>query len=57
MHLSLKHRGNCIVLKISPFKMADAQSCTCVSGIFDESCIAGVTMFIDSRELPSDKKI
>ena len=40
-----------------PFNIAEAHSCTCVSGIFDESCIAGVTMFIDSLELPRDKNM
>ena len=40
-----------------PFKIAEAHSWTWVSGIFDESCIAGVTIFIDSRELPKDKKM
>jgi len=37
------------------FKIAEAHSCTWVSGIFEESCIAGVTIFIDSREFPKDK--
>ena len=40
-----------------PFKIAEAHSWTWVSGIFDESCIAGVTIFIDSRELPKDKNM
>ena len=37
--------------------IAEAHSWTWVSGILEESCIAGVTIFIDSREFPKDKKI
>ena len=44
-------------INLSPFKMAEAQSCTWVSGILEESCIAGVTIFIDSLELPKDRKM
>ena len=46
-----------VITKSLPFKIAEAHSWTWVSGIFDESCIAGVTIFIDSRELPKDKKM
>jgi hypothetical protein len=37
--------------------MEEAHSCTWASGILEASCIAGVTMFIDSRELPRDRKM
>ncbi len=40
-----------------PLSMADAQSWTWTSGIFEASCIAGVTMFIDSLELPKERKM
>lgn len=40
-----------------PLRMDEAHSCTWVSGILEESCIAGVTMFMDSRELPIDKNM
>ena len=40
-----------------PLRMEEAQSCTCASGIFEASCMAGVTMFIDSRELPNERKM
>lgn len=42
---------------VLPFRMAEAHSWTCTSGILLASCIAGVTMFILSRLLPSDKKM
>ena len=37
--------------------MEDAHSCTWISGILDASCIAGVTMFIDSLVFPKDKNM
>ena len=40
-----------------PFKMDDAHNCTWISGILEASCIAGVTMFIDSRVFPNDKNM
>lgn len=38
-------------------RRADAQSCTCTSGILLASCMAGVTMFMLSRLLPNEKKM
>ena len=40
-----------------PLSIDDAHSWTWTSGILDASCMAGVTMFIDSREFPNDKKM
>ena len=42
---------------ILPLRIAVAQSWTWTSGIFDASCIAGVTMFMDSRLLPRDRNM
>ena len=39
------------------FKIAEAHSCTCTSGILAASCMAGVTMFMLSLPLPSDRKM
>ena len=37
--------------------MAEAHSCMWMSGIFEASCMAGVTMFIASRLFPKDRKM
>ena len=37
--------------------MAEAHNWTCTSGILDASCIAGVTIFMDSRVFPNERKM
>lgn len=40
-----------------PFRIAVAHSCTCTSGILEASCMAGVTIFIDSLLFPNERNM
>merc|ERR1719188_983255 len=45
------------VMAYKSLRMADAHNWTWTSGILDASCMAGVTMFIDSRVFPRERKM